>query len=120
MRVAWVDTDAGGRIHHTAAFRWAELAEVELFRGIGHVQGWPGRFPRREVHAEFFVPLEFDDELQVDLDVERIGRTSITFAWEIAQAGSTCVAGGHTTVHIDGDGRPQALPDVLRTELAGA
>ena len=26
-RVAWVDTDAGGRIHFTAAFRWA----VELF-----------------------------------------------------------------------------------------
>jgi len=27
-RVAWVDTDAGGRIHFTAAFRWAELAET--------------------------------------------------------------------------------------------
>lgn len=23
-RVAWIDTDAGGRIHFTAAFRWAE------------------------------------------------------------------------------------------------
>jgi acyl-CoA thioesterase FadM len=22
--VAWVDTDAGGRIHFTAVFRWAE------------------------------------------------------------------------------------------------
>jgi acyl-CoA thioester hydrolase len=31
-RVAWVDTDAGGRIHFTAAFRWAEAAETELMR----------------------------------------------------------------------------------------
>ena len=30
LRVAWVDTDAGGRIHFSNAFRWAELAETAL------------------------------------------------------------------------------------------
>ena len=34
-RVAWVDTDAGGRIHFTAAFRWAEQAETALMRRLG-------------------------------------------------------------------------------------
>ena len=38
-RVAWVDTDAGGRIHFTAVFRWAELAETALRRELGLMQG---------------------------------------------------------------------------------
>ena len=37
LRVAWVDTDAGGRIHFTAAFRWAEavLSDKNLVAGDG-------------------------------------------------------------------------------------
>jgi hypothetical protein len=34
LRVAWVDTDAGGRIHWSAVFRWAELAE-HAFYAVG-------------------------------------------------------------------------------------
>src|SRR4051794_39630191 len=45
-RVAWVDTDAGGRIHFTAAFRWAEAAETELVRSLGVLDAWAD-FPRR-------------------------------------------------------------------------
>ena len=35
MRVGWIDTDAGGRIHFTVAFRWAEAAETGLYRKLG-------------------------------------------------------------------------------------
>ena len=35
LRVEWVDTDASGRIHHTAAFRFAEVVEHELMRELG-------------------------------------------------------------------------------------
>ena len=52
LRVAWVDTDAGGRIHFTAAFRWAEVAETALMRGLGLIDGW-GSYPRRHVEADF-------------------------------------------------------------------
>jgi acyl-CoA thioester hydrolase len=38
-RVAWVDTDASGRIHFTAFFRWAELAETALRHELGLMQG---------------------------------------------------------------------------------
>jgi len=38
-RVAWIDTDAGGRIHFTAAFRYAEAAETELMRSVGLLGG---------------------------------------------------------------------------------
>ena len=38
FRVAWVDTDASGRIHFTAAFRWAEATETSLYRELGLIR----------------------------------------------------------------------------------
>jgi len=77
MRVAWVDTDAGGRIHFPNAFRWAELAEIGLMRRLGMLQDW-GDYPRKHVEAEFHEVLRFEDEIDVWIRVERVGRTSIT------------------------------------------
>ncbi len=71
-RVAWVDTDAGGRIHFTSAFRWAEEAETELMRSVGVLGGEWGNFPRRKVEAEYLKVLRFDDEIEVRLRVENV------------------------------------------------
>jgi YbgC/YbaW family acyl-CoA thioester hydrolase len=116
-RVAWVDTDAGGRIHFTSAFRWAEEAETELMRRVGVVGGEWGNFPRRKVEAEYVKVLRFDDEIEVRLRVENVGRTSVTYAWAIAKNGEPHVKGRHTVVHVDADGRPAPLGDALRAAL---
>jgi YbgC/YbaW family acyl-CoA thioester hydrolase len=116
-RVAWVDTDAGGRIHFTAAFRWAEAAEVALMRRLGLLdEGW-GDYPRRKVEAEYLKVLRFEDELEIRLRVENVGRTSITYAWTIAKDGEPHVKGRHTVVHVDRQGRPEPLPDAVRALL---
>ncbi len=116
-RVAWVDTDAGGRIHFTAAFRWAETAETELMRRLGVLGPEWGDFPRRKVEAEYLSVLRFDDEIEIRLRVENVGRTSITYAWTIAKDGDTHIKGRHTVVHVDGEGRPEPLADALRVAL---
>ena len=116
-RVAWVDTDAGGRIHFTAAFRWAEAAETGLCRLLGLVDDW-GDYPRRAVEAEFLQVLRFEDELEVELRPERVGTTSVTYAWEIRRRREVCVRGRHTAVHVDGEGRPAPLPEAMRRALA--
>src|SRR6266571_7184832 len=116
LRVAWVDTDAGGRIHFTAAFRWAELAETALMRRLGLLDGW-GTYPRRRVEAEYHKVLVFEDEIEVRLRVEALGRTSIAYAWEIAHDGELHVEGRHTVVHVDAEGRPAPLPDRVRSAL---
>lgn len=118
MRVAWVDTDAGGRIHFTNAFRYAEAAETSLMRRLGMLDRW-GDYPRRHVEAEFLRVLRFEDELEVRLRVERVGRTSITYAWTIERAGEVCVRGRHTVVNVDREGRPTPLPDDVRAALSG-
>ncbi len=117
-RVAWVDTDAGGRIHFTAAFRWAEVAETGLMRELGMLNGW-GDYPRRKVEAEFRQVLVFEDEIETTIRAERVGTTSITYSWEVTRAGEVCVEGQHTVVHVDREGRPAPLPERVRSALSG-
>ena len=117
FRVAWVDTDAGGRIHFTAAFRWAETAETALMRRLGFLDGEWGDYPRRKVEAEYLKVLRFEDEVEIRLRVEKVGRTSVTYAWTIAKGGEPHIKGRHTVVHVDAEGRPEPLDDVLRAAL---
>ncbi len=115
MRVAWADTDASGRIHCTAVFRWAEAAEHALLRGLGlSPPGNADGFPRRRVEATYHRPLWFADEFDLVLSAERIGRTSVTYAWQAIRDGQVCVEGRTVTVHVDGEGRPAPLPQALR------
>ena len=116
-RVAWVDTDAGGRIHFTAAFRWAEMAETGMRRKLGLIEEW-GSYPRRKVEAEFLQVLVFEDEIEVCIRPERLGATSITWAFEITRDGEVCVRGTLVVVHVDDEGRPAPLTDRERAALA--
>ena len=118
-RVAWIDTDAGGRIHFTAAFRWAEAAETGLMRSLGLLDVW-GDYPRRAVEAEYLAVLRFEDEFEVELTVEKVGTSSITYGWRIRRPdGEVCIRGRHTAVHVDADGRPAPLSPEARRALAG-
>jgi YbgC/YbaW family acyl-CoA thioester hydrolase len=118
-RVGWIDTDAGGRIHFTVAFRWAEAAETGLYRKLGLIDEGRGDYPRRRVEAEYMRVLVFDDEVDVTIRVASVGRTSITFAWEVVHNGAVAIRGGHTIVHVDANGRPAAVGDHERGLLTG-
>lgn len=118
-RVAWIDTDAGGRIHFTAAFRWAEAAETGLLRSLGLLIGWAD-YPRRAVEAEYLGVLRFEDEFELELAPEQIGTSSITYGWEIRRPdGEVCIRGRHTAVHVGADGRPAPLSPEVRGALTG-
>jgi YbgC/YbaW family acyl-CoA thioester hydrolase len=117
VRVAWVDTDAGGRIHFTAVFRWAELVEMGLYRKLGLLEEGRGDYPRRRVEAEYLRVLVFDDEVELRIRVESVGRTSIHFVWEGVHDGEVAIVGTHTIVHVDGNGRPAPIGDRERALL---
>jgi acyl-CoA thioester hydrolase len=117
LRVAWVDTDAGGRIHWSAVFRWAELAEHSLLRSLGRHRHDAGPYPRRSAEVVYHRPLEFDDEFEVHLGVEKAGRSSVTFGWHLLRDHELCVEGRHTVIHVDTEGRPTPWPPALRSGL---
>ena len=118
-RVAWIDTDAGGRIHFTAAFRWAEAAETALLRTLGLLDDWAD-YPRRAVEAEYLAVLRFEDEFELELAAEHVGTSSVTYGWQIRRGGDVCIRGRHTAVHVDADGRPAPLSPSVRRALSGA
>jgi YbgC/YbaW family acyl-CoA thioester hydrolase len=117
LRVAWADTDAGGRIHFAAALRYAEIAETGLRRSLGLLEDW-GDYPRRRVEAEYHRALRFDDQVDVRIRPERVGTTSIAWAWDIVRGDEMCVEGRHVVVHVDSEGRSAALPGAVRDALA--
>ncbi|NEK56710.1 acyl-CoA thioesterase [Geodermatophilus sabuli] len=116
-RVAWVDTDASGRIHFTAAFRWAEAAEHDLLRSLGH--SFHGGFPRVDVQATYRAALRFDDAFELALGVVRVGRSSIAYAWTVHTGGRPAVEGRHSVVYVGDGERPLPLPEAFRGQLAG-
>jgi acyl-CoA thioester hydrolase len=117
LKVAWVDTDAGGRIHFTAVFRWAEAVETALFRRLGLLEGWAD-YPRRHVEAEYRKVLVFEDEVELNMRVDQIGKTSISYGWTISRDGELAIAGRHIVVHVDEHGRPAPVPDHVRAALS--
>lgn len=115
-RVEWAETDASGAFHYTHAFRWAEAAETELWRRLDRLD-LVGRMPRRAVEAELLRPLSFDDEYDATLWPDRLGRTSITWAFEVSSRGVCHVRGQIVVVYVDAAGRATLLPDDLRQRL---
>jgi acyl-CoA thioester hydrolase len=117
VRVAWIDTDVGGRIHFTAVFRWAEMAETSLCRKLGLLRDGRGDYPRRRVEADYLRILVFEDEVDVRIRVESVGRTSIRLVWDGTHDGEVAFSGASTIVHVDAAGRPAAIDERTRALL---
>jgi acyl-CoA thioester hydrolase len=117
VRVGWIGTDAGERIHFTAAFRRSELAETGLYRKLGLLEGGRADYPRRRVEAEYLRVLVFEDEVDVTIRVDKVGHTSIRFVWEGVHDGEVAVTGAFTIVHVNEDGKPARIGDEERALL---
>jgi acyl-CoA thioester hydrolase len=64
-------------------------------------------------------PARFDDEVDVVLEVARLGETSLTSAWRVERAGEVLCSGTITHVCIDpGEQVKKRIPDDLRAALS--
>jgi acyl-CoA thioester hydrolase len=83
-RILFIDTDASGRIHYTALFRYFEAAEIEFFRTIGVLHHHPAvAFPRVHVECDYRSAIRYDDLLTFELSVGRIGSVSVQFKFRV-------------------------------------
>lgn len=102
-RVEFADTDSAGLAHFTAFFRWMEEAEHELLRSRGlsvmdgDAQG-PISWPRVSAQCDFTGAVRFEDVLDVQVRVERLGRKSITYAIAFTHHGEAVATGKLTAV----------------------
>jgi acyl-CoA thioester hydrolase len=119
-RIEWMDTDAAGIYHWTTVFRLAEAAEAAMHTALGIPNETFGACPRVGVSATFSRSLRFNDPVDVELAVESIGRSSLSYRLAIASEGERAAEGSLTVVFIDrSTGRAAPWPPAIRERLAG-
>ena len=126
LRVNWIDTDASGRIHYTAALRYFEVAEHGLMRALFDGSANPATrsfgLPRVHVEADYAATLTYPDEFRCSARVAAVGRTSVTFGYEAYRSRDDvqCLTGRIVAVAIGPEGTPMPLPAEFRQVLENA
>jgi acyl-CoA thioester hydrolase len=104
--VEFSETDLAGIMHFSNFFRFMEAAEHAFFRSLGFsvAQSRDGLklcLPRVHAECDYAVPLRFEDEVRVQLLVERKGRRSLTYQFRFSRLDGLAtqeVARGRLTV----------------------
>lgn len=83
--VEFADTDAAGVVHFSNYFRYMERVEHAFWRSLGRsvvTDAMEGHisFPRVKADCEYFAPARFEDTVEAELSVSRIGEKSVTFS----------------------------------------
>jgi acyl-CoA thioester hydrolase len=108
-RVEWYDTDAAGHHHHSAILRWVEAAEAELLRR--HGLDWLfGRIPRVRHEVSYRARLMFGQPVLTRLHVAELGRTSLSYAFEVRTADGAPAADGVMVVVYVPNPESAAMP----------
>jgi acyl-CoA thioester hydrolase len=123
IRVGFDETDAQGVVYYGRYMPYFDRARVEYLRGLGLLTGMTGEpeFVMRAQHVEYHAPARFDDEVEVYARVERVGRTSVTWAFDAyrADTGEHLVSATQVAVSIDPAARrPVEVTAAFRASVA--
>jgi acyl-CoA thioester hydrolase len=128
-RIEFRDTDAAGMAHFSVFFVFMEQAEHELLRHLGlsvmlaDEQG-PISFPRVAARCDYQRAVKFEDVLDIDVAIVRLGGKSITYEFNFSHEGRPVASGQTTTVccRLKHGGAPasMAIPDWVAAKLAAA
>ncbi len=100
-RVEFVETDAAGIVHFSAFFVYMEQAEHDLLRHLGlnvFQDDELGRisWPRVSASCDYHGPARFEDELTIEVSIDRVGQKSVTYVHRMF-CGDRAVATGRMT-----------------------
>ncbi len=125
-KIRFDDVDGAGIVYYPKYFHLCHAAFEDFFDSAASIS-YPdlirGRrlgFPTVAIDSSFTAPLTYGDTAVVELSVEKVGTTSVTFSYRIRRRrdGVACFAAKVTTVLIDLDSQqPQTIPADLRTML---
>jgi len=130
-RVSFAETDMAGIIHFGSYFLYMEETEHEFLRGIGLSVHLPitegpnagGRigFPRIATRCEFRRPLRFEELVDIELRVARIGNSSITYQHLFTKDGAEIARGEITAASVQmvgGSVEAIRIPEIYRERIA--
>ena len=87
VRVYYEDTDTGGVVYYANYLRFFERARTEWLRSAGISQQLMTSqenvmFVVKSTAIDYHAPAKLDDQLEVSVTVEKIGRASVNFSQE--------------------------------------
>jgi YbgC/YbaW family acyl-CoA thioester hydrolase len=104
--VRFGDCDPAGLVYYPVIFHYCHVAMEEFFAeccGIPYHKLMADErigFPTVNTGAEFFVPLVYGDEAEIEVLVKRVGRSSVTFKYDIRRAGDAVLCARCTNVQV--------------------
>ena len=120
-RVGFSDTDAQGVVYYGRYMPYFDLARVEYHRQFDQVRAELGdrQFVMRAMAVEYHAPARFDDPIEVDVRISRIGTSSVTYEFAAYLEGERlAVTATQTLVLVDlSERKPCPIPDGWREKI---
>ncbi len=117
-RVEFSDTDAAGIVHFVAFFRMMEQAEHDLLRSVGlsvvmRDSAGTISWPRVSAKCDFRAAARFEDVLEIEVRIARLGKRSVTYTHRFLRDGKELAGGEMTAVCCRmKDGKPPKSIDI--------
>jgi acyl-CoA thioester hydrolase len=121
-RVGFSDTDAQSVVYYGRYMPYFDLARVEYQRHLDmlRAEAQDKQFVMRAMTVEYHAPARFDDPIEIDVRIARIGSSSVTYEFAAYLEGDVlAVTATQTLVLVDMAGRrPTPVPDWWREKIA--
>ena len=119
VQVYWEDTDAGGVVYHSQYLNFMERARTEFLRSLGLMQtvlrdDLGILFVVRDIQIRFKKPAKFDDALNVNTALIKVGRSLLEFEQNIYRGDEHLIAARVDVVCIGATSfKPVSIPDKI-------
>lgn len=121
IRVIFGDTDQMGVVYYANYLRYFESARAAYWRALGKsyrdLEEAGVAMPVVEAHCNYRRPARYEDLLVVDVEISEVRGASLRFAYRVMRDDTLLAEGTTRHAVIGTDGRPKALPDVLRSVI---
>jgi YbgC/YbaW family acyl-CoA thioester hydrolase len=123
LRVRWAEVDMQKIVFNAHYLTYIDTAIAEYWREIGlpYPHGYVERYGSdiflRKASVEYLGSARYDDELAVCCRVAKLGRSSMTFHFEIYRAADLLISAELVYVNADPSMKAVALPDEVRERV---
>jgi len=127
VRVYYEDTDAAGVVYYANYLRFTERARTEWLRALGFEQPDLAAqhrvvFVVRSVAIDYLVPARFNDELQVTVELIKVGAGQIDLIQRVLRGDALLARAAVKIVCVGLPAMrpvriPQALATIIRTRI---
>lgn len=119
-RVRYAETDQMGTFYNARALEWFEVGRTELSYAMGLPYAeWERRgvyLPLVESYVRYQGPARYDDELEMRVACEPLGRARLRFYNEVKHVrdGTAVCLGSTLHVTVNAQMQPMKVPDWIR------